>query len=192
MRSQFVTCQQALFHGDLHTGSIMVLPSETKIIDPEFMSVGPMSFDIGALIGNLWLSYATHEVRTLDPQDRARFRHYLETTIRDMWQVFISQLETVSNSYLLSESETVCFDQFAQQLMKDVAGMAGCIILRRVIGTSGVEDIRGIKDSKERAVASTLALNIGRTLLIQRHAIETIDQLIHIATTSMLAELLTS
>ncbi len=33
---QFLSQAQALIHGDLHTGSIMVTPDDTRIIDPEF------------------------------------------------------------------------------------------------------------------------------------------------------------
>ena len=40
---------EALIHGDLHTGSIMVTESETRVIDPEFAFYGPMGFDVGAV-----------------------------------------------------------------------------------------------------------------------------------------------
>jgi 5-methylthioribose kinase len=50
---KFLGCAQALIHGDLHSGSIMVTESETYAIDPEFAFYGPMGFDIGALLGNL-------------------------------------------------------------------------------------------------------------------------------------------
>ena len=54
---QFLTCAQALIHGDLHTGSIMLTTQETRVIDPEFAFVGPIGFDVGAVIGNLLLAF---------------------------------------------------------------------------------------------------------------------------------------
>ncbi|KAF2294618.1 hypothetical protein GH714_013769 [Hevea brasiliensis] len=48
---------QALIHGDLHTGSVMVTSNSTQVIDPEFAFYGPMGFDVGAFIGNLFLAY---------------------------------------------------------------------------------------------------------------------------------------
>ena len=48
---------EALIHGDLHTGSIMVTENETRVIDPEFAFYGPMGFDLGAVIANLLMSY---------------------------------------------------------------------------------------------------------------------------------------
>ena len=50
---QFMTSAQALMHGDLHTGSIMLTTADTRVIDPEFAFVGPIGFDVGAVIGNL-------------------------------------------------------------------------------------------------------------------------------------------
>ena len=54
---RFCERAQALIHGDLHTGSVMVTPSSTQVIDPEFSFYGPMGFDVGAYIGNLILAY---------------------------------------------------------------------------------------------------------------------------------------
>ena len=54
----FMTSAEALIHGDLHTGSVMIRPGaagqpvSVKAIDPEFSFYGPLAFDIGAL----WLT----------------------------------------------------------------------------------------------------------------------------------------
>lgn len=56
MKEKFLTQAQALIHGDLHSGSIMVTQDDTKIIDPEFAFYGPMGFDLGAYFGNLFLA----------------------------------------------------------------------------------------------------------------------------------------
>ncbi len=51
---------EALLHGDLHIGSIMANEEETCVIDPEFALFGPIGFDVGAYIGNLFLAYYAH------------------------------------------------------------------------------------------------------------------------------------
>uniref|UniRef100_A0A803NNB2 S-methyl-5-thioribose kinase n=1 Tax=Cannabis sativa TaxID=3483 RepID=A0A803NNB2_CANSA len=48
LKSKFCERSQALIHGDLHTGSVMVTHDSTQVIDPEFCAYGPMGFDIGA------------------------------------------------------------------------------------------------------------------------------------------------
>jgi 5-methylthioribose kinase len=39
----------------------MLTADETRVIDPEFAFVGPISFDVGAVIGNLLLAYFAQE-----------------------------------------------------------------------------------------------------------------------------------
>ena len=67
---QFMTSMQALVHGDLHTGSIMLTPTDTRVIDPEFALVGPIGFDVGAVIGNLFLAYFAQEGHEAAPHAR--------------------------------------------------------------------------------------------------------------------------
>lgn len=54
---RFIERAQVLIHGDLHTGSIMVTPDSTQVINPEFGFYGPMGCDIGAFLENLILAY---------------------------------------------------------------------------------------------------------------------------------------
>ena len=55
MKKKFVTSTEALIHGDLHSGSVMVKEGSTFVIDPEFAFYGPMGFDLGALLSNFLL-----------------------------------------------------------------------------------------------------------------------------------------
>ena len=50
LKLKFMASPEALIHGDLHTGSIMVTESRDAVIDPEFAFYGPMGFDIGAVL----------------------------------------------------------------------------------------------------------------------------------------------
>ena len=60
----FMTRAEALIHGDLHTGSVMVRGDDdsgnasTKAFDSEFAFYGPVGFDIGLLWANLLLAAA--------------------------------------------------------------------------------------------------------------------------------------
>src|SRR5690242_2018891 len=57
LKLRFLSAAEALIHGDLHTGSVMVTENDTRVIDAEFAFYGPMGFDVGAMIANLLLSY---------------------------------------------------------------------------------------------------------------------------------------
>lgn len=74
---KFMTEAQALLHGDLHSGSIMVTDTDTKVIDPEFGFMGPMAFDIGNYIGNLLLAYFSRHGWDANEQRRADYQEWL-------------------------------------------------------------------------------------------------------------------
>ncbi|HHO55388.1 MAG TPA: S-methyl-5-thioribose kinase, partial [Trueperaceae bacterium] len=88
LKIDYVLKAQALLHADLHTGSIMLNKEETKVIDPEFAFVGPMAYDIAAVIQNLILNYASHFAHTKDTAQRESYQDYLLETIRDIWNGF--------------------------------------------------------------------------------------------------------
>ena len=58
LRNGFMNNAQALIHGDLHSGSIFANEQGIKVIDPEFAFYGPMGYDIGNVIGNLFFAWA--------------------------------------------------------------------------------------------------------------------------------------
>ena len=53
LKMDFMTRAQSLLHGDLHTGSIFINDTSTKVFDPEFCFYGPMGYDIVNVAANL-------------------------------------------------------------------------------------------------------------------------------------------
>lgn len=182
LKEKFMTHAQALVHGDLHTGSIMVNQTDTYVIDPEFAYYGPMGFDVGAVIGNLLLNYAAHEVRTPDPEKRADFRKYLTDTIIQVWQVFVREFQPIWNRADVIDMPRLYQQDYMRRVLQDSVGFGACKMMRRVIGLAGVEDIRGIENVKDRTTAASLALNIAVTMVKARHHITQIEEVVEIAT----------
>lgn len=89
LRNGFMNNAQALLHGDLHTGSIFANEQGVKVIDPEFAFYGPMGYDIGNVIGNLFFSWANRCFTA--PQDTAAARA-LEDTIRGVCDLTAEKL----------------------------------------------------------------------------------------------------
>jgi len=85
---QFLTAGQALIHGDLHTGSIMLTIADTRVIDPEFAFVGPIGFDVGAVIGNLLLAYFAQEGHEAAPHARDPYRAWILEQVVAVWTGF--------------------------------------------------------------------------------------------------------
>ena len=169
----FLTRAEALLHGDLHTGSIFVTESSTKVIDPEFAYYGPIGFDIGAVIANLILNYAGQHGLKSDPDDRAAYREYLLETVENVWNEFVSQFVQLWHKQAKERSAHVdgFWQSFVSRLLTDTAGYAGCKIIRRVIGLAGVADLNTIADDQVRAEAERLALAIGQALILERKTI---------------------
>ena len=86
LKCKFMGSAEALIHGDLHTGSIMVTQDDTRVIDPEFAFYGPMGFDTGAFVGNLLLNYFSQDGHATEADDRAAYKVWVLETVETFWQ----------------------------------------------------------------------------------------------------------
>lgn len=77
LRRKFLSQPEALIHGDLHTGSLMVTQNTTYAIDSEFAFYGPMGFDIGKIIGNFLLGYFAVDGYSTTEDPRTEQRQWL-------------------------------------------------------------------------------------------------------------------
>jgi len=186
LKYKFMTQNDTLLHGDLHTGSIMLNENETYVIDPEFAFVGPFGFDIGALIANLVNNYIHHHIVTKSED----FKDYLLNLIIEILEQFNNKFlelwDNQQNSALIVEGyiddkTLVKYKQkFMTSILKDSIGFAGCKMARRVFGVAGVEEIRGIEDTKLRAKAEQMAIDIAREFVMKHDQINSIEQIITI------------
>ena len=184
LKYKFMNQTDALLHGDLHTGSIMVNESETYVIDSEFAFVGPMGFDIGALIANLAMSWVSHTAQA----SNTNYTDFILDTIKEVWERFEDKFRTLWNETEESALFTPGFaneaifrnyqEQFMQTLLQESIGFAGCKIIRRQFGIAGVEDIRGIEDAQVREKANRMAVAIGERFIKRYHTVESIDDAI--------------
>ncbi|RXT04838.1 S-methyl-5-thioribose kinase [Ammoniphilus sp. CFH 90114] len=180
LKYSFMTEAQALLHGDLHTGSIMVTEESTKVIDPEFAYYGPMGFDIGAVIANLLLNYAAQEGLKTTDEERGSYREYLLTSVVEVWNTFEKEFRRLCEVHIkdVMYSNAGFINDRMASLLRDSIGFAGCKMMRRVIGLAGVADLNSIQDEKVRAQAETLALSLGQTLVLQRGTVSSIEDVV--------------
>ncbi|WP_139490536.1 S-methyl-5-thioribose kinase [Brevibacillus dissolubilis] len=170
----FLTRAEALLHGDLHTGSIFVTETSTKVIDPEFAYYGPLGFDIGAVFANLILNYAAQLGLTSDEGKRESNREYLLDTVENVWNEFVSQFVSLWHKHAKERTAHVegFWQDYVSQVLQDSVGYAGCKTLRRVIGLAGVADLNTIENDEVRAEAERLSLAIGEALILERKNIK--------------------
>lgn len=179
LKEVFMTKAEALIHGDLHTGSIMVNECETKVIDPEFAFYGPMAFDSGLLMANLALSYCAQEYHASDAPRRSAYRDWLLATMRQVWQVFEREFRRLWDEELHPQWGTAHFrEAYLKRLLRQTAGFGSAEVMRRVLGLAHVADLDSIPELEQRAAAERMALAIGRRWLLNYRSFETIDDLL--------------
>jgi len=177
---KFMTESQALLHGDLHSGSIMVTESETKVIDPEFGFMGPMSFDIGNYVGNLLMAYFSRPGWESDHVKCSEYQRYLLEQITSTWQVFVAHFTELWSEKLEGDAYPVEIYQqglgekalqraqreFFQTLLEETLVNAGLEMNRRIIGFAGVADFKEIENAELRASCERRALKLARELIV--------------------------
>lgn len=194
MKYIFMTRAEALVHGDLHTGSIMVNENETYIIDPEFAFFGPVGYDTGLYIGNSFLAYLAHAHRqVLLGNDPTQYRNWIADMIREMWNKFYEKFDR-----LWAEHQNASQDPFwdhpgaaadhaeyrkrsLARIFEDTLGVAGSAMIRRTLGLAKVSDIADIKNLKARAKIDRMALEMGKELIIKRDKFAGIESVVDLA-----------
>ncbi len=180
----FMTKAQALLHGDLHSGSIMVNENDTRVIDPEFAYYGPIGFDVGALLGNYILNYAAQSVRIADPEARADYQDWLLELVRQTW----NQFEREYLGLWMQQPDGLVTPayrrRFLKEVLQDAVGYAGCKMMRRIIGSAHVEDMDGIQDPHSQARAMSLGIEIAQRLILGRRDVLDVEDMLYLATSA--------
>jgi len=162
--SDFKTRPEALIHGALHTGSVLVQGRQARVIDLEFAYFGPFGFDPGMLLANLALAHIGHAA-TGDLEFSAAIAGYA----REYW----TALEAGCRQ-LWSADEPSCH-QFLTSLVAEAARFAGVEMIRRIVGLAHVRDIDSLPQPA-RLQAQQHAVSSGR-MLITGPACRGIDEL---------------
>jgi 5-methylthioribose kinase len=156
LKLKFMGAPEALIHGDLHTGSIMVTARETRVIDPEFAFYGPMGFDIGAVIGNLLMAYLASPGHERSAGDRRDFEAWVLETIEAVWTEFTRKfLELWRNEAKGDAYPNTLFEgsagaqrleaerqAYMARLFADTVGFAAAKTIRRILGLAHNIDFR--------------------------------------------------
>ena len=191
LKWMFLTRAEALLHGDLHTGSIMVTPQETRVIDPEFAVYGPMGFDLGAFMGNLLLAYYSQDGHATAGDSREDYQRWILDTLEAFWTGFEScflelwrqrrrgdafaggLFEDAAGAAALRGFQAAALTR----LFQDAVGFAGAKMARRILGLAHVEDMEAITDADARAACERRALKLARNLMVARSSFTGVRQL---------------
>ncbi|QPF94792.1 S-methyl-5-thioribose kinase [Bradyrhizobium commune] len=184
LKLKFMASPEALLHGDLHTGSIMVTEREMRVIDPEFAFYGPMGFDTGAVIANLLMAYFASAGHERSPGERRAFEAWVLETVEKVWTEFARKFldlwraGAVGDAYpaLLFAGEKGATrleaerQAYMQRLFADTIGFAAAKTIRRIFGLAHNIDFELIEDPKKRAIGEARAVRLARAMMVDTGA----------------------
>jgi 5-methylthioribose kinase len=175
LKYKFMNNPQSLLHGDLHSGSIFVTESKTKVIDPEFAFYGPIGYDLGNVVGNLFFSYIHSDIVMSDEVEKRAYLNYLETTIAEIMDKFTGKFGRAYDEKVIDPmAKNPLYKRWMiASILEDAAGMAGTEIIRRTIGDSKVKEIESIKSIEARVYMDKFLILIGKRLIKDRYKIKT-------------------
>jgi 5-methylthioribose kinase len=188
LKLKFMGSPEALIHGDLHTGSIMVTEGETRIIDPEFAFYGPMGFDLGAIIGNLLMAYLASAGHERSPGERRPFEAWVLETVENVWTEFsrkfveLWRTEAKGDAYpaaLFAGPAGAAYleaerQAYMERLFQDTVGFSAAKIVRRILGLAHNIDFEWIEDPKRRAICEARSLRLARAMMTDTPSFSTI------------------
>ena len=188
LKLKFMGSPEAMIHGDLHTGSIMVTERDTRVIDPEFAFYGPMGFDIGAVIANLLMAYLASPGHERLPGERSAFEAWVLQTVEQVWTEFERKFlelwrnEARGDAYPLTLFEGSQGAQLLEaerqaymaRLFADTVGFAAAKTIRRILGLAHNIDFELIADEKVRAICEARSLRLARDMLVNTASYKTI------------------
>jgi len=172
LKFEFMTNAQALLHGDLHTGSIFINESSTKVIDPEFAFYGPMGYDVGNITANLIFAWANADATMQDRQELTTFKNWIEKTIAEVIDLFkVKFLKTWREDATEVMAKVDGFDEwYLKTVLRDTAAVAGLELCRRIVGMAQVRDITSIQDENARARAERICMTVAKKYIKNRES----------------------
>jgi len=158
----FMTHGEALVHGDLHTGSVMVRAPQgvtvcdsVKVFDSEFAFYGPVAFDIGAT----WANYVFAAARAYALGDEARAAWALGL-VAQTWDTFEAEFRRRWPDRLDPRvwGEAFLTGQLAAW-QAEAWLFAAAKLSRRIVGAAKVKDVETLpEDVREGAARGVLLL----------------------------------
>ena len=208
LREIFMNKAEALIHGDLHTGSIFIgsstgVPIDTnttsdrnatsepcmKIIDPEFAFYGPIGYDLGNIIANLYCAWmyaafirgASDKIKTgidirsdipiLQTSSASDgFIERIAAAIEALPQLFtakaLERCKTVPLSDPLYNERYI--RRRLTEILGDAYGFAGTEIIRRAVGDTKTAEFDAMGQDTRRVTMERIIIKSACRLIKQR------------------------
>lgn len=170
LRDKFMNQSQALIHGDLHSGSIFINENGIKVIDPEFAFYGPIGYDVGNVIGNLFFAWANKHYTDKNNED---FTYWVSECIKNIIDLFLEKFNKKFDEIVTFNLYNDKFkNYYIKNILSDSIGFAGTEIIRRVVGDSKVMEVTTVDNTQDRVIMERSLIHLGVKLISNRSKYE--------------------
>ena len=177
---RFLNDPQALIHSDLHSGSVTVTETDTRVIDPEFGVYGPIGLDLGAFVGNLLIAYFAQPGHATEADDRSTYQDWILEQVHRFWLHYRARFlelwrthsggDVYQPGLFADPASAAALDaereRFVAGLFDDMLAFAAIKMVRRILGYAHVADFDSIADPDRRAACEAGALSLARDVLV--------------------------
>jgi 5-methylthioribose kinase len=191
LKLKFLSSAEAMIHGDLHTGSVMVTAEDTRVIDPEFAFIGPMGFDTGAVIANLLLNYFAQEGHEEMSGARDGYRDWVLRCTIEVWTQFRAKFLDLWRAGARGDAYPAALfpadaleperHAYMDRFFTDTMNFAAAKMIRRILGLAHNIDFEWIEDPDRRARCELRALRLARDLMVNTGNYRSIDAVVSAA-----------
>lgn len=172
IRDVLIHKAECLIHGDLHTSNVFTDANTMRIIDMEYVFVGPFSYDLGYLLANFVSQYAAFEFNErFPPLERHRFQGYLLRTIREVLDGYFARFTEQFRAYakpLYRDTPGYLEDHLFPAVLSEAIGFMAAANLHRLTSLAPFPDFDVIPDEAQRLQAQGLSASIDEHLLRHR------------------------
>ena len=195
LKQSFMAEPQALAHGNLHTGSVLVTETDTKVIDPACAFFGPIGYDLGTLLGHLLIAWFSQRGHAPSHTPRKGYERWLADTVEQVWQSFHDRFlglwrsartgdaypEALFAGASGSESLRLAQNEYMRHVFEDALRFAGITIVRATLGRHHVADFERIEDRHRRAACERGAVLLARELIKDAHYVSDFAEVMEVA-----------
>lgn len=176
IRSIFKNKKISLMHGDFHSSNIFVDENKIKIFDTEFAGFGLPSFDMGRLIGNLFLNYSS--LLGMDYNvHRKKYQKYILKFVSNMYNSFKDKFSKLI--YRKADLSFMNLEEYFSEYLYQTLSFISLTIISRLYDEGLCLDLKKIENIEKRTIAQEFAIIISKEIFYNNKKIKDIEELIN-------------
>lgn len=162
IRAIFMNKKESLTHGDFHTSNIFINKEKIMAFDTEYSNYTPASFDLGRLLANVILNYASLISKDYS-QDKKEYQVYLLNLIEAIFNHYQKEYSKLLKKHCNYGQQYL--DDYFDNYLFELISLIACTIITRIYDGGICLDFALIEDLKKRALGQEFIIDLAKILL---------------------------